>query len=298
MSLRYPGGLIIKNPTAPTTSAAPGIWTLEQATQYIKAGTWPLPPTYPSSIEILLVAGGGGGSTTNDSRLPGGCGGAGGYISNGSFAVSSGNFTGTYTVTVGGGGAGGYYGGSKGTDSVFSGTNVTTQTAYGGGGGGGASGGPSPNQSGGSGGGGGANVTYYNGGPGVYPGSTYISAPRQGYDGGGGGGFFGAGGGGGGAGSAGSGATGGTGVANSISGSSVTYATGATWPGYANGADNTGNGAPNDGVFAAYTGGSGIVVLRYPDSFSAASATTGSPTITVSGGYRVYKFTSSGSITF
>jgi hypothetical protein len=38
--------------------------------------------------------------------------------------------------------------------------------------------------------------------------------------------------------------------------------------------------------------------LRYPDSFSAASATTGSPTITVSGGYRIYKFTSSGSITF
>lgn len=33
------------NPTAPTSSAAPGIWTLDQAQQYIKAGTWPLNPS-------------------------------------------------------------------------------------------------------------------------------------------------------------------------------------------------------------------------------------------------------------
>lgn len=31
---------------------------------------------------------------------------------------------------------------------------------------------------------------------------------------------------------------------------------------------------------------------------TAATATTGSPTITVAGGYRVYNFTASGSITF
>jgi hypothetical protein len=49
---------------------------------------------------------------------------------------------------------------------------------------------------------------------------------------------------------------------------------------------------------SAGSGGSGIVVLRYADTLAAASATTGSPTITVAGGYRVYKFTSSGSITF
>jgi hypothetical protein len=40
------------------------------------------------------------------------------------------------------------------------------------------------------------------------------------------------------------------------------------------------------------------VVIRYSDSYDAATATTGSPTITVAGGYRVYKFTDSGTITF
>jgi len=43
MSRRYPGGLISKTPVTPTGAAAPGIWTLDQAITYIKAGTWPLP---------------------------------------------------------------------------------------------------------------------------------------------------------------------------------------------------------------------------------------------------------------
>jgi hypothetical protein len=45
-------------------------------------------------------------------------------------------------------------------------------------------------------------------------------------------------------------------------------------------------------------GGSGVLILRYADTFAAATSTTGSPTVTVTGGYRIYKFTSSGSITF
>ena len=46
MSERYPGGFITKAPVTPTTSAASGIWTLDQAMQYIKAGTWPLQQLY------------------------------------------------------------------------------------------------------------------------------------------------------------------------------------------------------------------------------------------------------------
>jgi hypothetical protein len=52
------------------------------------------------------------------------------------------------------------------------------------------------------------------------------------------------------------------------------------------------------GVNVGYAGGSGVVIIRYADTFLAASATTGSPTITVASGYRVYTFTGSGSITF
>jgi hypothetical protein len=45
MSTKYPGGFITKSPTAPTSTAAPGVWTLEQQAQYQKAGTWPSPPS-------------------------------------------------------------------------------------------------------------------------------------------------------------------------------------------------------------------------------------------------------------
>lgn len=57
MSKQYPGGFIIKNPTTPTTSSAPGMWTLEQASYYIKQGIWPLPPTidpYFNYVTTLL----------------------------------------------------------------------------------------------------------------------------------------------------------------------------------------------------------------------------------------------------
>ena len=71
------------------------------------------------------------------------------------------------------------------------------------------------------------------------------------------------------------------------------------------GGENTGGGG-GGGAFTynglVYTnggaGGSGVVIIRYADTYSAASATTGSPTYTTPTGYRVYMFTSSGSITF
>jgi len=45
MSTKYPGGFVTKSPVAPTSSAASGIWTVEQAFQYVSAGTWPPAPT-------------------------------------------------------------------------------------------------------------------------------------------------------------------------------------------------------------------------------------------------------------
>jgi hypothetical protein len=57
---------------------------------------------------------------------------------------------------------------------------------------------------------------------------------------------------------------------------------------------NTGSG----GGSASGAGGSGIVIIRYADTFAEASSTTGSPTVTVTGGYRIYQWTGSGSVTF
>jgi hypothetical protein len=61
---------------------------------------------------------------------------------------------------------------------------------------------------------------------------------------------------------------------------------------------NTGGGAGGGHPDVTANGGSGIVIIRYPDAYLAATSTTGSPTVTVADGYRVYKWTSSGSITF
>ncbi|CAB4153787.1 Fibronectin type III [uncultured Caudovirales phage] len=48
MSQKFPGGFITKNPTAPTTAAAKGIWTLDQVTNYVKQGIWPATPGAPT----------------------------------------------------------------------------------------------------------------------------------------------------------------------------------------------------------------------------------------------------------
>jgi hypothetical protein len=40
-----------------------------------------------------------------------------------------------------------------------------------------------------------------------------------------------------------------------------------------------------------------VVIIRTLDTYSTAT-TTGSPTVTTSGGYKVYEFTGSGTITF
>ena len=115
---------------------------------------------------------------------------------------------------------------------------------------------------------------------------------------------------------------GGAGIASAISGTVTAYGGGGAGGGYSSGANSVGgvggggsavsgyegsSGTANTGgggaggsynATSGGLGGSGIVILRYPDTFRAATSTTGSPTITVAGGFRVYKFTASGSITF
>jgi hypothetical protein len=71
------------------------------------------------------------------------------------------------------------------------------------------------------------------------------------------------------------------------------------------GVQNTGGGGGGGGSGHNSTGtsvpggagGSGIVIISYPEG-CAVPSTTGSPTLTTSGGYVIYAFTSSGSLTF
>ena len=67
-----------------------------------------------------------------------------------------------------------------------------------------------------------------------------------------------------------------------------------------NGTDGLGGGGGGGGANSGSgaRGGSGVCIIRYVDTYPAAVTTTGSPTITVAGGYRTYKWTSSGTITF
>jgi len=262
----------------------------------------------PTSIDYLLIAGGGaGGGSGTGGTVDGAGGGAGGWL--------EGTITGSglaYTVTIGAGGASGS---QRGDNSTLANSSITRLT-YGGGMGGGA-GSSQPysynGQDGGSGGGGGihsgvTNVgnsiqTSNNGGTGYgnAGGANQTGAPYTGGGGGGAGavGVSGTSGGAGGAGKqwldgtyyAGGGGTGSNsyGAVNGLGGTG-----GGGTGGTSAGSTNTGGG----GGGRMFAGGSGVCIFRYPDSFALATSTTGSPTVTTSGGYRYYKFTSSGAITF
>ena len=97
---------------------------------------------------------------------------------------------------------------------------------------------------------------------------------------------------------------GGGGSSNSSTGAAVGGVggggNGATGSTGSNGSANTGGGggAAYAQGNASGSGGSGIVIIRYPSSYKLAVSTTGSPTQTTANGYIVYTFTSSGSITF
>jgi len=316
--IRYSGTL----PDAAVTTGSPiGPVTSGNYKYYVFTGTGSLIFSSLIPVEYLVVAGGGGGGGGQ-----GGGGGAGGLLTGSSLQLSN---TQTHTVTVGGGGAGGASGGSAAT--MYKGTNgnnsvLSSITAYGGGGGGSAGSSTASNAiglDGGSGGGGGNGSATTTGGAGNTPATT----PSQGYTGGAGlsGSFDSGGGGGAGAvgnpATAGNGGNGGTGVASSITGTSVTYAgggggtgnstvgAGGTGGGGAGGRNtpiigtvNTGGGGGGGRDATGATGGSGIVVIAYPNTYPNLVTVTGTLTINGSAnntvpdtasrpGYKIYKFT-------
>lgn len=271
-------------------------------------GSWAAFPN-PYSASYLAVAGGGG---SGEGNSIGGGGGAGGLLT-GTTTLTPGT---TYPVTVGGGGAGTVSGvtqvGTNGGNSIFG----SIATAIGGGGGGSGNGVCLGPNAGGSGGGAGAIGTTspvcFGGAP--TAGQGFVGGNSGGFAGcpgvwiGGGGGGASAAGGVGGCTSFGGSGAGGNGVSSSITGSPVTYAGGG------GGADSTGgSGGGGSGVGSscsgtnglgagggAFTyncnGGSGVVIISVPTS-SYSGITTGSPTVTTSGGNTIIKFTANGSYT-
>jgi hypothetical protein len=215
-------------------------------------------PLQSLSTDVLVIAGGGGGGGAMNGCIGGG-GGAGGYQY---FTGQSVTATG-YTVTVGAGGTGGGVApdsGTNGSNSVFG--ALAASVGGGGGGGGSGSGSGLSGNNGGSGGGAGfSSTTTTVGGTG-----TAGQGNNGGNEGSGGGGS-----GGGGAGGAGTNPFGGAGLANSIAGSSITYAIG----GQGNGAAgigvtpsspfaNRGIGGDAGWNSVGGNGGSGLVIVRYP----------------------------------
>jgi hypothetical protein len=251
------------------------------------------------TVNYLIVAGGGGGGNY------GGGGGAGG-MTTGTNIIIPGQI---YSITIGAGGAGASSGSGSGTHgSTGTNSSFNYNVAFGGGGGGGND--PSTV----------AAHTGYNGGSGGGAsnqnavGIAGLGVPGQGFNGGTGTGSAGTtiSGGGGGASAVGGTPNGGAGLSSSITGSAITYAGG----GGAGGSSATGStggtgGGGNYGVAGtanlggggggyngsgAFAGGSGVVILSVPTA-NYTGTTTGSPTITTNGIYKVLTFTASGSYT-
>ena len=286
-------------------------WYSESGSQWI---LFKDSPTF--NVEYLVVAGGASAAGAGWA----GAGGAGGYRSSVSGESSGGGNSaespisiglGTYSVTIGAGGAtpGGGEKGTNGSDSIFA-----SITSLGGGGGGSDTGGDDA-KSGGSGGGG------------ALDGSGGSGTSGQGYGGGNGNRLGGLNtGGGGGAGQVGqnagnaTGGNGGNGVASSITGSSVYRAGGGggasngtpasgglggggngsvTGTSANNGTANTGGGGGGADYAPTGSGGSGIVIIKYPSVYTA-TTTVGMSSITNTiGDYKITQITAgTGTVTF
>lgn len=291
----------------------------EKSTSFITIQTTNL--SSPISVEYLLVAGGGGGG-----GVGGGAGGGGGGVRTGTLTLATGI---AYTITVGAGGAGTTSGSARGGNG---GNSVLTTIAAIGGGGGGATTatGVLSCSSGGSGGGGAGGINSYGGGGscGAYSGQGFAGGPGSGLGGSGGGG----GNGGGGAAGSSVGGGGGVGTARTITGTSVYYGGGggggqATTAGTGPSAGGTGGGgnggryptAPTNGTAntggggggsyrdsvgggIAASGGSGVVVLKIPNTYTATFSTGVISSVNTSvAGFKIYRVTSAGttaSVTF
>jgi len=305
-------GIVIISYASATPKFVGGTLTTSGGNQihtFTSSGT--LSPLTPVTASYLVVAGGGGGGRQYGGQGAAGGGGAGGLLTSSTTLYSGA----TYVVTVGAGGAGGSSAGAapNGSDSVISGTGLTTLTATGGGGGAGSSG---SGASGGSGGGGQGETAPKTGGSGT---SGQGNAGGAGVN---------AGGGGGGASAAGTSAVlqvpgvGGAGTASSISGSSVTYAGGGGGGGYGtntggvggaggggqgqtgssttpavSGTTNLGGGGGGAGYVATGNynggaGGSGTVIISY-----AGSQVFNGGLVTSSGGNTIHTFTATGALT-
>lgn len=289
-----------------------GVFRISDVTAAVKNQTWS--NRVPTSVDYIVVGGGGAGGDNTSPGWGNAGGGAGGFVA-GNFVPSPGT---AVTVTIGAG--------SGRFDATGGNTSLGGITAYGGGTGARAA--TALANSGGSGGGGaglstlGASTQFAaNGLPGQgNPGGIGSYSTTQANGGGGGGAST--------PGRAGYprivapgpttfdvGGDGGQGIASSIAGAITAYAGGGGGAtnggggssyhglggagGGGNGGGNAspGNGTANTGgaggganVYGnAGTGGSGVVILSYPDIYAAPTSTTGSPTVSTSG---------SGSISF
>ena len=264
---------------------ANGLFTLKQQLQGAIQYSWSGQKT--PAVEYLVVAGGGaGGDNSNPSNGNGG-GGAGGLLQ----GITPITPSATFVVTIG---AGSGRFSNKGCNSLFgpitaigggTGARFCSHVAY----------------SGGSGAGGASACSYSRGAAGYFgQGNTGGSGlPCNSGGGGGGAGSVGA------NGTASSGGNGGMGIASAISGTVTTYAgggAGGARNGFAHGlggvggggsatggcgtsgsANTGGGGAPGCNNTSAGSGGSGIVIISYSDTYNAPTALTGTYTASTSG---------------